>query len=97
MNGALGRHSDVAVQTADQQLADFARPPMRLVALEIDDQPLHLIGQLVGIAHRPARAIAQRVEPFVLVAVEDLVTGLAGDAELLAQAPPSSPRPGAGR
>jgi len=57
---------------------------MRLVALEIDDQPLDLVGQLVGIAHRAARAIAQRIEPLVLVAIEDLVAGLAGNAELAA-------------
>jgi hypothetical protein len=55
---------------------------MRLVALEIDDQPLHLVWQLVGIAHRPARAIGQRIEPLLPIAVEDLVTGLARDAEL---------------
>ena len=57
---------------------------MRLVALEIDDQPLHLVRQLVGIAHRPARAIGKSIEPFLLVAIEDLVAGLAGNAEITA-------------
>ena len=38
--------------------------------------------QLVGVAHRPPRAIGQRLEPVLLVAIEDLVAGLARDAEL---------------
>ena len=57
---------------------------MQFVALEADDQLLHLTRQLVGIAHRPARAVGKRIEPLVLVAVEDLVAGLAGNAELAA-------------
>src|SRR5436190_14408687 len=55
---------------------------MRLAAPVFEDQPLDLVGQLVGIAHRPARAIAQRLQPLVLVAIEYLVAGLARDAEL---------------
>jgi hypothetical protein len=35
---------------------------MRLAALEIDNQPFQLAGQLVGIAHRPARAIGKRID-----------------------------------
>jgi hypothetical protein len=60
VNGALDWHSDVAVKPADQELADFARPPMRLVALQVDDQVFDLLGQLVRVAHRPARAVGQR-------------------------------------
>ena len=37
MDGALGGNSDVAVEPANQELADFARSPMRLVMLEVDD------------------------------------------------------------
>ena len=55
---------------------------MRLVALEVDDQPLNLVRQLVGIPDRSARAIAQRIEPLVLVAIEDLVAGFARNAEI---------------
>ncbi len=32
MDGALGRHPDVAVEPPDQELADLARAPMRLLA-----------------------------------------------------------------
>lgn len=41
------------------------------------DRPLDLIGQLVGVAHRPPRAVGERLQAIILVAVEDLVTGLA--------------------
>lgn len=50
-----------------------------------DDQAFDLGRQLVGVAHRPARAVAERLESVLLVAREDLVARLAGDAELAAQ------------
>ncbi len=59
MDGAFGRNPDVAVEPPDQELADLARTPVRLLGLEPDDQALDLLRQLVGIAHRPPRAIAQ--------------------------------------
>src|ERR1700761_374961 len=82
MHGALGRQAHVPRQLADQQFPDFARAPIGLVALEVDNQPLHGVRQLVGIAHRPAGAVAQRIDPFFSVAIEYLVAGLAGNAEL---------------
>ena len=60
MHGAPGRQAHVAGKLANEQFADFARAPMRLVALEIDDQP-----------HRPARAIGERLEPLIPIAIED--------------------------
>jgi hypothetical protein len=71
MNGALGRHSDVAVKPPDQQLADFARPPMRLVALQVDDQALDLLRQLVGIARRPPRAVGESEQAVLSVPTVD--------------------------
>ncbi len=49
---ALGGNTDIAVEPTDQEFADFARPTMRLLMLETDDQPLDLRWQLVGITHR---------------------------------------------
>ncbi len=46
---------------------------MRLLALAGDDELLDLRRQLVGVSHRPARAIGQRLEPMLLVPIEDLV------------------------
>ncbi len=34
---------------------------------------------------RPARAIVQRLDAFLLVAIEDFIAGLPGNSELLAQ------------
>src|SRR5688572_28026563 len=55
--------------------------PMRLVLLGDHDQPLDLVGQLVGVAHRPSRAIAQRNWPFLAIPVQQFVAGLAGNPE----------------
>ncbi len=82
MDGAFGRNPDIAVEPSDQQLPDLARAPVRLLAFEPDDQALDLLRQLIGIAHRPAGPIAQSCQPVLLVTIENLVAGLAGDAEL---------------
>src|SRR5512141_3003858 len=85
MDGALGRDAQVLIQAPHQELANLARTPMGPLSLEADDQRFDLRRQLVGIAHRPTGAIAQRLEAALLVAIEDLVTGLAGDSELPAR------------
>ena len=77
MDGAPGGNPHIAIQPSDQQLAQLTRSPMRLLLLQTDDQALHLGGELVGIAHRPPRAVAERLEPVFLVTIEDLVAGLA--------------------
>ncbi len=77
-----GRNAHVAGQPAHQQFPDLARAPVRLVAPGLDDQPLDLVGQLVGVSDRSPRAIAKRFKTLLLVAVEDLVAGLAGNPEL---------------
>ena len=82
MDGAFSRNPDITVEPPDQQFADLARSPVRLLGLEADNQALDLLRQLVGIAHRPPRAIAQRLKPVLLVAIENLVAGLAGYPEL---------------
>ena len=81
MDGAFGRNPDIAVEPSYQQLPDLARAPVRLLGLEPDNQALELLRQLVGIAHRPPRAVAQRRQPVLPVAIENLVAGLAGYAE----------------
>src|SRR5215469_13303898 len=78
---ALGRNGDVAVQSADQEFADLAGTPMRLVTLGCDDQALDLPRQLVGVANRPAQTVGQGLETVFLIALEDLVAGLARNAE----------------
>src|SRR5262245_62373862 len=82
MDGAFGRHPDVAGEAPDQELADLARAPVRLLGLEADDQALELLRQLVGIAHGSPRPVGQGLKPMLLVAVEYLVAGLPGDTEI---------------
>src|SRR5262252_2720463 len=85
MDGALGRQPDIPVQSPNQKLADFARTPMWLVTLEVDDQAFNLMGQLVGIPDRPPRAVSQSSTAVLLVSGKDLVACLARYAELQAQ------------
>src|SRR5258708_2265631 len=81
VNGALGGDSHVPVELANQELADLACTPMRLLALEVDDHSLDLRRQLIRITHGAAGPIAERLKAALLVAIEDLVAGLTGDAE----------------
>src|SRR5579864_8107654 len=55
---------------------------MGFLALEPDNEGLDLGWQLVGIAHRTARAVRKGFKPAILVPLEDLVAGLAGDTKL---------------
>jgi hypothetical protein len=52
-DGADGRDPDVPSPAAHQDLADRAGAPVRLLALEVDDQALDWAGELVGVAHGP--------------------------------------------
>src|SRR5690349_10377156 len=82
MDGAFGGNPDIAIEPPDQQLADFARAPVRLLGFEADNQALDLLRELIGIAHWPPGAVAQRLKPVFPVAIENLVAGLAGYTEL---------------
>jgi hypothetical protein len=53
--------------------------------LELNDQPLDLKRQLVRMPVGPPTAIGQSFEPAILIALEDLVAGLARDIELAGQ------------
>src|SRR6266576_6489376 len=85
VDGALRGHLDIAMEPPHQQFANFARPPIRLVALEADDQAFNLMGQLISIPDRPPRAIGQSRTTVLLVPDKDFVAGLARYSELPAQ------------
>lgn len=82
MDRAVGGDAEIAIELTQQQLADLARAPMGLFALAAQDEAFDLLGQLVGVAHRPPRAVGERLEAVLLVAIEDFVARLARDAEL---------------
>src|SRR5437879_7826090 len=73
MDGAFGGNPDIAIEPPDQQFPDLAGAPVRLLGLEADNQALDLLRELIGIAHRPPGAVAQRLKPVFLVAIENLV------------------------
>src|SRR5580704_19727996 len=66
MNGASGGNAHVAGKPSDQELADLASAPMRLVVLEGQDQAFDLLRELVGIAHRPPRTVVEGLEAMLL-------------------------------
>src|SRR5512139_1714207 len=82
MDRALGWNPDIAVKTPEEELADLACAPVRLLSLQPDNQALNRLRQLVGVAHRPARPIAQGRQPVLLVTVENLVARLTRHAEI---------------
>jgi len=56
--------------------------PSSACLLQAHDQRLDLDGQLIGLPIRTAGAVGQPLQTAAVVAIEDLVTGLARDAEL---------------
>src|SRR5215469_1699965 len=84
MDGAFGRNGD-AGEPADQTLADLARTPTGVLMLHVQDVVLHLEGELIGVAIGAPAPVGQPLHPTFLVAIKDLVAGLAGDPELPAQ------------
>jgi len=63
----------------------LGRAPGGPILLQADDQRFDLKGQLIGVAVGPARSICQGLKTAIVVALEDLVAGLARDAELAGQ------------
>src|SRR5512135_3703720 len=82
MDGAPGGNPHVAGQPPDQKLPDLACAPMQLLAFEPDNQARNRLRQLIGVAHRPPRTVAQGLKTVLLVAVENLVAGLTRYTEL---------------
>ena len=77
MDCAFGRQADIAGKAAQEELSDFTGAPMGLVALEANDEFFDLVGELVGVAHRPAGPVGEGLETVLLVAIEDFVAGFA--------------------
>src|SRR5947207_12803491 len=84
MHRANRRRLDIAMYSLEL-LAHVGRAPARSLALELNDQLFDLTGQPVSVPVGPSTAIGESVEPAVLIALVDLVAGLARDIELAAQ------------
>src|SRR5215469_5580250 len=84
MDGAFRRDGNPA-ESANEALADFAGAPAGVLALHVQDKVLHLKGKLVRVTIGASAPIGQPVNPALLVAIKDLVTGLARDPKLPAE------------
>jgi hypothetical protein len=84
MDGALGRDFD-SRESADEPLSDLAGTPARVLALHVDNEILHLKRKLMRAAIRASASVGQPLNPAFLVAIEDLVASLAGDAKFPAK------------
>src|ERR1700730_18031521 len=95
MNGAFSGDRS-AGEPADQTFPDFASHPAGVLVLHVQDVVLHVEGKLVGVAIGASAPVRQPFDPAFLVATEDLIAGLAGDAQLPAELGHRLPRPAAG-
>ncbi|MBB5667753.1 hypothetical protein GGE66_002076 [Rhizobium leguminosarum] len=68
-----------------QSFSDLRCAPARLLLLGAHNQLLDLERKLIGVPVRTSRAIRQSFQSTGIIAADDLVAGLAGDAELAAQ------------
>src|SRR5713101_2918410 len=84
MNGAFGRYRDTG-EPADQALSDLTSTPGGVLALHVQDIVLHLKRKLVGIPIGTPASVGQPLNATFLIAIEDLITRLAGDRELSAE------------
>src|ERR1700740_271586 len=84
MDGALGRDRNSG-ESAQEAFANLAGTPARVLALHVQDEVFHLEGKLIRVAVGSSAPVRQPLHPAFLVAVEDLVTGLARDPKLPAE------------
>src|SRR5262245_23292830 len=66
-------------------LANLGCAPAGILTLQADDHRLDRGRQAVRLTEGPAATVGERLEAAIFVAIEDLIPGLAGDAELGAQ------------
>src|ERR1700741_4597026 len=84
MDGALGRDRNSG-ESAQEAFANLAGTPARVLALHVQDEVFHLEGKLIRVAVGSSAPVRQPLHPAFLVAVEDLVTGLARDPKIPAE------------
>src|SRR5215472_18213365 len=84
MDGAFGGDGNTG-EPARQTLADFASAPAGMLTPNIQDVVLDLKRKLVSVTIGTSASVGEPVNPAFLVAIEDLVAGLARNPELPAQ------------
>ena len=84
MDGALSRGGNIG-EPADQAFSNFAGTPAGVLALHVQKEGLYLEREFIGISIGAPAPIGQPFDSAILVTIEDLVAGLAGDPELPAK------------
>jgi hypothetical protein len=84
MDGAFGGHWNTG-EPAHEAFPDFASTPAGVLTLHVQDVVLHLEGELIRVPKGTSAPVRQPFHPTFLVAIENLVTGLAGNPELSAK------------
>jgi len=84
MNGAFGRDGNTG-EAPQQAFLDLSSAPAGVLALHVQNEVLDLKGKLVGVAIGTTTPIVQPLDPTLLVAIENLVARLAGNAKLPAK------------
>src|ERR1700724_976727 len=84
MDGAIGGDPDIG-ESANQALSDLTSAPAGVLALNVEDVVLNLKRELMGIPIGTPAPVGQTLNPALLVALEELVPGFAGDPELSAE------------
>src|SRR5580698_5061138 len=85
VNGAAGWGLHFTRKSSKEALPDLAGAPARFLALGRYDGRFDLLGQLVCISMGAPGTIREPLQSAFLIAVDDLVPGLARDPELPAQ------------
>ena len=85
MNSAAGWDLHFTRQSSEEALPDLAGAPVRFPALGRYDGRFNLFRQLVGVAVGAPGPIREPLQSALLIALEDLVAGFAGDLKLAAQ------------
>jgi len=84
MDGAFRGNGDTG-EPPPQALPNFPGTPARVFLLYVQDVVLYLEGKFLGAAVGAAASVGEPLKTAFLVAVEDLVAGLARDAKLPAE------------
>src|SRR6202049_2270492 len=85
MNSAASRDLHLTRQSSQEALPDLAGAPVRFLALGRYDGGFDLLGQLVCIAVGAPGPIREPLQSAFLIALEDLVAGLARNLKFAAQ------------
>src|SRR6202043_1846026 len=67
VNGAFGGNLDISVEATHQQFADLAGAPVRLLALQPDDQGLDLLRLATSVTAPGCGAVAHPLQPVLLL------------------------------